>query len=186
MTCSGPNRGSSLTLTEAEAPAEAVLTLAPTLTDSFRTAMRGVASAVYLLTTRGPEGDAGMTATAACSLSFDPVSVLICVNRTTSFIRTLEASGRFALNILSRDDAEVAKAFGSPAGRPHRFVLGEWYDLDGMPALSSSLSTIVCDVASQMDFGSHRVFVGQVRHVDNREGRPELVYCQGAFRTLEA
>jgi flavin reductase len=177
MTCCDPHFGGS---------AEATLTLGPTLTDSFRKAMRGVASAVYLLTTRGPDGDAGMTATAACSLSFDPVSVLICVNRTTSFIKALEASGRFALNILSRDDARVAEAFGSPAGRPYRFVLGEWYDLGGMPALRSSLSTIVCDVASQMDFGSHRVFVGQVKHVDNREGRPELVYCQGAFRTLEA
>ncbi|NBU79848.1 MAG: flavin reductase, partial [Sphingomonadaceae bacterium] len=42
--------------------------------------MRHVASAVYLITSRGPDGDAGMTATAACSLSFDPMSVLICVN----------------------------------------------------------------------------------------------------------
>ncbi len=156
-----------------------------TLKDRFRTAMRSVASSVFLVTTRDVAGNAGMTATSVCSLSFDPASVLICVNRSNAFMNALEASGRFALNILSRDDETVAKAFGSSAGREHRFVLGDWYELDGMPALKSSLSTIVCDVASQMDFGSHRIFVGQVREIDNHDGGAELLYCQGAFHTLQ-
>jgi flavin reductase (DIM6/NTAB) family NADH-FMN oxidoreductase RutF len=125
-----------------------------------------------------------MTATSVCSLSLHPASVLICVNRSNSFMKALEASGRFALNILSRDDETVAKAFGCPTGRANRFVLGDWYELGGMPALKSSLSAIVCDVAARMDFGSHRVFVGQVREIDNHNGGAELVYCQGAFRTL--
>jgi flavin reductase len=164
---------------------EAAPTLEPTLRDHFRTAMRGVASSVFLVTTRGPEGEAGMTATSVCSLSFDPLSVLICVNRSTAFINALEASGRFAINILSRDDEAIAKAFGSPTGRERRFALGDWYELDGMPALRSSLSTIVCEVADQTEFGSHRIFVGQVSQVDNRDGGAELLYCQGAFRTFQ-
>ncbi len=158
----------------------------PALADHFRQAMRNVASAVYLITSRGPEGDAGMTATAACSLSFDPMSVLICVNRSASMMRTLEASGRFVLNILSSDDEAVATAFGSPAGRDDRFTAGDWYDLDGLPALGSSLSSIACDIASTMDFGTHRVFAGAVRHVDNRAGLSELLYCNGGFRRLNA
>jgi flavin reductase (DIM6/NTAB) family NADH-FMN oxidoreductase RutF len=64
---------------------EAALMLEPALKDQLRQAMRGVASSVFLVTTRGPEGNARMTATSACSLSFDPVSVLIGVNRSTSF-----------------------------------------------------------------------------------------------------
>jgi len=164
---------------------EAAQTCEPTLRDHFRMAMRGVASSVFLVTTRGSEGEAGMTATSVCSLSFDPLSILICVNRATAFIKALEASRKFALNILSHDDEPIAKAFGSPAGRAHRFALGDWYELDGMPALKSSLSTIVCDVASQTDFGSHRIFVGQVSQVHNRDGRPELLYCRGAFRSLQ-
>ncbi len=158
----------------------------PALADHFRQAMRNVASAVYLITSRGPEGDAGMTATAACSLSFDPMSVLICVNRSASMMRTLEASGRFVLNILSSDDEAVATAFGSPAGRADRFTAGDWYDLDGLPALGSSLSSIACDIASTMDYGTHRVFAGAVRHVDNRAGLSELLYCNGGFRRLNA
>ncbi len=164
---------------------EAATTVEPSLTDHFRVAMRGVASSVFLVTTLGPEGRAGMTATSVCSLSFDPLSVLICVNRSIAFIRALEASRRFALNILSHDDEPIAKEFGSFTGRERRFETGDWYDLDGMPGLRTSLSTIICDVVGQTDFGSHRVFVGQVRQVDNRQGRSELLYCQGSFRTLQ-
>ncbi len=156
----------------------------PALTDHFRQAMRSVASAVYLITSRGTEGDVGMTATAACSLSFDPMSVLICVNRSASIMRTLETSQRFVLNILSREDEAVATAFGSPAGRADRFAGGDWYDLDGMPALKTSLSSIACDIASGMDFGTHRIFAGTVRQVDNRAGLSELLYCNGGFRGL--
>jgi flavin reductase (DIM6/NTAB) family NADH-FMN oxidoreductase RutF len=162
-----------------------VMMLEPTIRDLFREAMRGVASTVFLITTRAPDGNAGMTATAVCSLSFDPVSVLVCVNRATAFMNAVEASGRFVVNILSREDEAVAKAFGSAAGREHRFMLGDWYDLDGLPALRSSMSAISCEVAGHMDFGSHRVLVGEVRQVDNHQGRAELLYCQGEYHSLQ-
>jgi flavin reductase (DIM6/NTAB) family NADH-FMN oxidoreductase RutF len=162
----------------------AALALEMTIKDQFRKAMRGVASTVFLVTTRSPAGDAGMTATAVCSLSFDPVSVLFCVNRSTSFIQAIEASGRFALNVLSRGDEDIAKAFGSARGRDQRFSQGEWYQLGGLPALRSSLSTIVCKVAGHMDFGSHRIYFGQVNHVENRGGRPELIFCHGEYGAL--
>jgi flavin reductase (DIM6/NTAB) family NADH-FMN oxidoreductase RutF len=162
----------------------AALALETTIRDQFRMAMRGVASTVFLVTTRSPAGDAGMTATAVCSLSLDPVSVLICVNRSTSFIKGIEASGRFALNVLSREDEGIAKAFGSANGRGDRFSQGEWYEFEGLPALRSSLSTIVCRVAGHMDFGSHRIYLGQVSQVENRGGRPELIFCHGEYRSL--
>lgn len=156
----------------------------PELTNAFRQAMRSVASAVYLITARGVEGDVGLTATAACSLSFDPMSVLISVNRSASMTRTLETTGRFVLNVLSEEDEAVANAFGSPAGRDSRFVSGDWYDLDAMPALRTSISSISCEVASTMEFGTHRIYAGAVKQVDNRPGLAELLYCNGAFRTL--
>jgi flavin reductase (DIM6/NTAB) family NADH-FMN oxidoreductase RutF len=151
----------------------------------FRLAMRNVASSVFVVATRGPDGNFGMTATSVCSLSLEPASVLVCVNRASTFMRVLDITGRFTLNVLSRDDEAVAKAFSTPVEREKRFVLGDWYDLQGLPALKSSLTTIVCDVAGTMDFGSHRVFVGQAREVANHAGGEELLYYQGAFRTLQ-
>ena len=162
----------------------AALALEMTIKEEFRKAMRGVASTVFLVTTRSPAGDFGMTATAVCSLSVDPVSVLICVNRSTSFIKAIEASGHFALNVLSREDEGIARAFGSPSGRDQRFCQGEWYELEGLPALRSSLSTILCKVAGHMDFGSHRIYFGHVNQIENRAGRPGLIFCHGEYRSL--
>jgi flavin reductase len=126
-----------------------------------------------------------MTATAVCSLSLDPVSVLVCVKRATAFMNALEASGRFVVNVLSQQDEAVAKAFGSAAGHERRFAQGDWYGLDGLPALQSSLSAISCKVAGHMDFGSHRIVVGEVCQVDIRKGRAELLYCEGEYRSLQ-
>jgi flavin reductase len=152
--------------------------------EQFREAMRGVTSTVFLLTTKARDGNAGMTATAVCSLSFDPVSVLVCVNRTTAFMSAVETCGRFAVNVLSLEDEAVAKAFGSTAAREQRFTRGDWYGLEGLPALRSSLSAISCKVAGHMDFGSHRIIVGEVSQVDIRKGRAELLYCEGEYRSL--
>jgi flavin reductase (DIM6/NTAB) family NADH-FMN oxidoreductase RutF len=64
---------------------EAALMLEPVLQEQLRRAMRGGASIMFAVTTRARDGKVGMTATPVCSLSFDPVSVLMCVNRPTSF-----------------------------------------------------------------------------------------------------
>ncbi|MFM2301894.1 MAG: hypothetical protein RLZZ84_1630 [Pseudomonadota bacterium] len=156
----------------------------PNLNDAFREAMRSAASSVYLLTARGEEGDVGMTATAACSLSFDPISVLVCVNRSASIARTLERTGRFVLNILSLDDQVIANDFGSPVGKKHRFSRGEWYELDQMPALRSSISSMSCEVSRSMEFGTHCIYASTVGRVDIRTGKSELLYCKGNFRAL--
>ena len=152
---------------------------------AFKIGMRRLAAGVCLITTEDADGArSGMTATAVCSLSVDPVSVLICVNRSTSFIKAIEASGHFALNVLSREDEGIARAFGSPSGRDQRFCQGEWYELEGLPALRSSLSTILCKVAGHMDFGSHRIYFGHVNQIENRAGRPGLIFCHGEYRSL--
>ena len=47
------------------------------------------------------------------------------------------------------------------------------------------ITQAIVEQAQTMDFGTHRIFAGTVRHVDNRSGGAELVYCNGAFRQLD-
>ena len=54
------------------------------LLSSFRTAMRHVAATVYAVTTGHGGGRYGILATAVSSLSFEPPSLLVCVNRSAS------------------------------------------------------------------------------------------------------
>ena len=53
------------------------------LTDkaSFRDAMAHVGAAVNIITTDGPAGRAGFTASAVCSVTDTPPTLLVCLNR---------------------------------------------------------------------------------------------------------
>ena len=83
----------------------------PALTDSFRQAMRRVASTVNVISIC-VEGQAmGITATAVSPISMDPPSLLVCINRTASVHPSMADMSHFGVNVLHRDQAEVAQMF---------------------------------------------------------------------------
>ena len=72
-----------------------VLTMPPRVDkQSFRDAMSTLAAAVNVVTTDGPGGRAGFTATAVCSVCDEPPTLLVCLNR-----------GASVYDVFSRNDA---------------------------------------------------------------------------------
>lgn len=151
------------------------------LIEAFRLAQRHVVSSVHLITTGAGECRSGMTATAVCSLSFEPLSILVCVNRNASIFQELENAGRFAVSILSEADQEIANMFGSSKLKELRYTSGEWQQMAGSPILLSAVANIACETLGSMDVGTHRVVAGQVVDVRvNPEARP-LLYQHGGY-----
>jgi len=107
--------------------------------ERFREGMRRVASAVTVVTTRGPNGERrGATATAVCSLTVDPPSVMACINRRTGLGRLAPESGNFAVNVLTSGDKAIAETFAGRSGvaPEERFEMGSWRQGDtGAPLL---------------------------------------------------
>ena len=65
----------------------------------FRAGMRRLAGGVTIITSLDAEGRrCGITATAVCSLSTDPPSLVACVNRETSIAAVVEQRGVFAVH----------------------------------------------------------------------------------------
>jgi len=87
------------------------------LEGDFRKAMRTLASAVSIVSTAHDNCRFGMTATAVCSLSMQPPTLLVCVNQSTSLHHPLLSAGRFCINILHADQDELARTFGRNALR---------------------------------------------------------------------
>src|ERR1700754_4527366 len=107
--------------------------------DKFRAALRQVAGAVTVVTTRSKDGEPrGVTATAVCSLTVEPPSVIACINRDTWVGKIAPESGKFCVNVLARTQQPVAETF---AGRSaltgaDRFQVGDWTDAEtGAPVL---------------------------------------------------
>ncbi len=77
----------------------------------FKLGMRQVVSSVAIVTSRAGGVRNGLTATAVCSVSADPPTVLACVNRNASAEALIAESGNFAINFLTEDQHNIARLF---------------------------------------------------------------------------
>jgi flavin reductase len=151
---------------------------------AFRDAMAQVASAAHLVTTRGPAGRAGLTATAVASVSDAPPTVLVCVEAGSRTLAAIEASGVFCINTLAAADHELAAIFSGQRGLDGeaRFGGGGWSVLaTGAPALESALVSFDCRLVATHPVATHRVLIGEVVALGGGGSGPGLVYRHRRF-----
>lgn len=148
--------------------------------NDFRSAMRALASTVSIVSTRHERRRFGMTATAVTSVSTEPPSLLICINRSASLHGPLLDSRLFCVNILHAWQSALAQAFG--AKDVDRFAHGAWLaDERDTPYLGDAQANIFCDVDDVHAYGSHTIVVGKVYHVGVRKPVHPLVYQDGRY-----
>src|SRR5205807_7255611 len=79
----------------------------------FREVFGRFATGVAVITSAGSSGPGGMTANALCSLSLDPLLALVCFENDARTLPIVREAGRFAVNVLSSGQAELAGVFAS-------------------------------------------------------------------------
>jgi flavin reductase (DIM6/NTAB) family NADH-FMN oxidoreductase RutF len=149
---------------------------------AFRDCIARLPSGVHVITTDGPAGPGGFTATALASVSDDPPTVLVCLNRASPQSEVFKINGVFAANLMPAGSRAVADAFAGRTGlKAHeRFAMGRWTTLGtGAPALEGAVTTLDCRIVDAKEVGTHTVFFGLVvatalgPHAD--DGRPEIL-----------
>lgn len=159
--------------------------------EEFRAGMRKLAGGVTIVTSIDGEGQrCGLTATAVCSLSTEPPSLLACVNRASSVAAVVEASKVFAVNVLAYEQQPVAEVFAGRAGlaREERFSAGDWKTgKTGAPVLAETCVSFECELVEIKEFGTHLILIGKVAatHAAPEDDNP-LIYGNGAFLTALA
>ncbi len=152
------------------------------LVAGFRGAMRRLASGVALVTTANGDGTRyGIAMTALMSLSMDPPSLLLAVNKDSSLCRPLLENGRFGVNILRHEDAQVCQHFvAAPAHE--RFGQADWEDHEsGIPLMTTALARVVATLEKAEPFGSHMVIYGKATYVELEQSSDALVYLDGRY-----
>jgi len=157
----------------------------PITGDQFRLGMRSLAGAVCIITSAHAGHRYGMTATAVCSVSVEPPTVLVCVNKNASTHDAIDKSGVYCVNVLRADDAELSNVFSGAQQGEARFKAGAWTRLaTGSPVLLESLVSFDCRMVRRVAHGSHSIFLGQVDQIlFGKKGRP-LVYADGQYAKL--
>ncbi|NTH22944.1 flavin reductase [Agrobacterium rhizogenes] len=147
--------------------------------------MAMMAAAVKIVTTDGPGGRAGLTVTAACSVSQEPPRLLVCVNTNASAHPVALKNGRLSLNILSDAHHDIASAFGGRLPPDKRFDLGEWLtDEFGQPLLEGACAHFSCSVHETLESGTHTIFVCNVHSARGNSNVRPLVYFDRTMMTL--
>jgi flavin reductase len=151
---------------------------------TFRNAMAQVASAVHIVTTLGPAGRMGLTATAVASVSDSPPTVLVCIERSSRTLAAIEASGFFCINTLPGGSEDLAEIFASRRGieGEARFNSARWDELaTGAPVLAGALAAFDCRLVAMHDIASHRVVIGEVVGIGGAGAGSSLIYRRRSF-----
>jgi flavin reductase (DIM6/NTAB) family NADH-FMN oxidoreductase RutF len=156
---------------------------AEALLNDFRTAMRGVASTIHIVTLTLDGAPKGMTATAVSSLSMNPPSLLVCMNETVSMHEPMAGIEWFCVNVLTTRHIAVARAFSDSRLRDVRFETGQWsIDDEPAPRLADAQAAMLCRRVGHHRFGTHSIFLGEVCKVRLSGARDPLVYLDGSFQ----
>ncbi|KAF0173250.1 MAG: nitrilotriacetate monooxygenase component B protein [Rhodobacteraceae bacterium] len=159
---------------------------APIDAADFRTAMARFPGAVTIVTALSGTERRGITATAVCSVTADPPSLLVCLNRKTGTCAAVAESGRFAVNLLADAAHPIALRFAGVGGvtGEDKFAAGSWAtDAAGLPLLAEAVTSFSCEVAETLQAGSHTIFIGQITGLVQNAGAA-LIYEQSRFHRL--
>ena len=150
--------------------------------NTFKSAMRCIASTVTVITSRSGEKTNGMTATAVCSVSAVPPCILVVVNQTNRSHALIAEAGSFAVNVLSADQVDLAQHFARKADDPLQSVKTK-AGVTGVPVIEGCAALLECVVQQQIESGTHSVFIGRV--VATRETNlSPLMYWNGDYVEL--
>src|ERR1700721_3168020 len=129
----------------------------------FRGAMRHLAGGVSVITVGRGKDITGMTVTSVSSLSMDPPSLVVSINRASSSWPLLKRHGFFVVNILTADQLDVAERFTGKGGLKgaQRFPGAEWTTgASGVPLLVGALAAIDCEAEDIIERHSHAAVIG--------------------------
>ena len=144
----------------------------------FRNAMARVCAPVNVITTDGTAGRGGFTATAMCSVTDEPPTLLVCMNSRSSQTGLFLENRRFCVNVLTQEHKELAADFaGHKADMADRYAAARWVELaSGNQALADAIVSFACRLADVRLVGTHHVLIGEIVEIRSRKDGHALLY----------
>lgn len=141
-------------------------------------------SGLTIVTASSPWGPIGFTCQAFYSVSLEPPLVSISVMKGTSTFPEIRKVGKFAVNVLSQGQSDVAMQFARKDGDRWNGV--DWVVGDnGAPVLIESVTSFECEHWAEYEAGDHTIVLGKISAIHNSGTSTEpLVYHRSAFRQL--
>ncbi|MBK4994873.1 flavin reductase [Pseudomonas sp. S37] len=154
---------------------------------SFREAMTHLGAAVNVITTDGAAGLGGFTASAVCSVSDSPPTLLFCMNKGGFQYERFVNNGVACVNVLQGSQEDISRTFSGALkiSLEERFQAVAWSALrTGAPSLDDSLVSFDCRVVQVNEVGTHGVFICEVQDVRFGPHNESLMYFRRQYHRL--
>ncbi|MCL6237699.1 flavin reductase [Acinetobacter sp. ANC 5033] len=152
----------------------------------FRNAMSLSTTAVNVITTEGEAGMHGFTASAVCSVTDTPPTLLVCMNQSSRSHAHFLENKVLSVNVLGAQHEHISNAFASSKlNSEERFKLGSWTVLEtGSPILKDALVSFDCQIEQIQEVGTHSVFMCRVVAIKQSQQEESLVYFNRAYHAV--
>ena len=147
---------------------------------SYRSAFRGHASGVGVVTADDGRGPVGLTVGSIVSLSLSPPLASLAVAERSSTLPTFSRAGRVAIHFLDDGQSDLAGHFAAVG--TDRFTGPGWIRLAcGTPVLTDPPAYVAGPVVQQLPAGDHRLFIVLLDRFQQRRPYAPLVYAGGRY-----
>jgi flavin reductase (NADH) len=153
----------------------------------FRQAMAHLGAAVNVITTAGAHGRCGITASAVCSVTDAPPTLLVCLNRSSAMHAAFEGNRHVCVNVLPGHFEEIARHFAglTPLSMDERFSLPLWDEgAHGVPILRDALASLEGRIVEAKEVGSHSVMFVEATAIRVRDDGDSLIYFDRNFHRV--
>ena len=155
----------------------------------YRDAMSRLGAAVNVITTDGPAGRAGFTASAVTSVTDTPPTLIVCANRANDSYPVFMKNQVLCVNTLTPAQEELSPIFAGMTQHTdaERFTGHDWHTLEtGAPVLDKALVAFDCRISRIVVSGTHDVFFCTVEAVRVGTAKEGLIYYGRGYHTVTA
>jgi len=151
----------------------------------FRDAMACLGAAVNIITTDGPAGEAGFTASAVCSVTDSPPTLLVCLNRGASVWPVFNDNRTLCVNTLSAGQESLSNLFGGKTPMADRFAAAQWQTgATGCPRLADALASFDCRISQVVSVGTHDILFCEIVAITRHPVPQGLVWFDRSYHAL--
>lgn len=151
----------------------------------FKNAMSSLTSAVNVVTTAGKSGCHGFTASAVCSVTDTPPTLLVCMNTSSRSHAHFMENKILTVNVLGVQHEQLSNAFASKMSSEERFAHGDWTELEtGAPVLIDALVSFDCQIEQIQEVGTHTIFICPIVAIQQNQQDQGLVYFNRSYHQV--
>jgi flavin reductase (DIM6/NTAB) family NADH-FMN oxidoreductase RutF len=122
-----------------------------------------------------------ITVSSVTSISMDPPSLLICINKSARIHDTLKIGSEFCINLLNKDQEELSNICSDEDSYDERFNDKNW-NTKGVPFLANAQANIFCKVDKLSSYHTHTIVVGLVEGASYSDEISTLTYVDGNYK----